>query len=89
MKPVPAGQIRWEWVFQNKLVYLHVIRPSRVQAMIDETMAGHRPQVWVSDLFSAQKAHPDKRWQVCLAHQLRDCQYGIDAGHDLFAPRMK
>jgi transposase len=26
---------------------------------------------------------------VCLAHQLRDCQYAIDAGDDLFAPRMK
>jgi transposase len=26
---------------------------------------------------------------VCLAHQLRDCQYGIDAGDEIFAPRMK
>lgn len=62
---------------------------SRGKAVIDETMAGHRPQVWVSDLFSAQKAHPAERWQVCLAYQLRDCQYAIDAGDDLFAPRMK
>ena len=28
-------------------------------------------------------------WQVCLAHQLRDCQYAIDAGDTIFAPRMK
>ena len=28
-------------------------------------------------------------WQVCLAHQLRDCQYAIDAGDAVFAPRMK
>jgi transposase len=83
------GQNQWEWVFQNKQVCLHVIRPSRGKAVIDEAMAGHRPQVWVSDLFSAQKAHPAERWQVCLAHQLRDCQYAIDAGDDLFAPRMK
>ncbi len=83
------GQNQWEWVFQNEQVCLHVIRPSRGKAVIDETMAGHRPQVWVSDLFSAQKAHPAERWQVCLAHQLRDCQYAIDAGDDLFAPRMK
>ncbi|MBD2234612.1 IS66 family transposase [Phormidium tenue] len=83
------GQNQWEWVFQNEQVCLHVIRPSRGKAVIDEMMAGHRPQVWVSDLFSAQKAHPAERWQVCLAHQLRDCQYAIDAGDDLFAPRMK
>ncbi len=25
-------------------------------------------------------------WQVCLAHQLRDCQYAIDAGDAVFAP---
>ena len=66
-----------------------MIRPSRGKAVIDEMMAGHRPNVWVSDLFSAQKAHPAEQWQVCLAHQLRDCQYAIDAGDDLFAPRMK
>lgn len=83
------GRNQWEWVFQNEQVCLHVIRPSRGKVVIDETMAGHRPQVWVSDLFSAQKAHPAERWQVCLAHQLRDCQYAIDAGDDLFAPRMK
>jgi Transposase IS66 family/TCP-1/cpn60 chaperonin family len=28
-------------------------------------------------------------WQVCLAHQLRDCQYGIDAGDEIFSPLMK
>ena len=28
-------------------------------------------------------------WQVCLAHQLRDCQFAIDAGDTVFAPRMK
>jgi putative transposase len=38
----------------------------------------------VSDLFSAQAAHPAQDWQVCLAHPLRDCQYAIDAGDDLF-----
>jgi transposase len=28
-------------------------------------------------------------WQVCLAPQLRDCQYAIEAGNTIFAPRMK
>ena len=83
------GQNQWEWVFQNEQVCLHVIRPTRGKAVIDEVMEGHRPQVWVSDLFSSQKANPAQQWQVCLAHQLRDCQYAIEAGDDLFAPRMK
>jgi transposase len=83
------GKTQWEWVFQNDQVCLHVIRPTRGKAVIDSVMAGHQPQVWVSDLFSAQAAHPAQDWQVCLAHQLRDCQYAIDAGDELFAPRMK
>src|SRR3954463_16268850 len=36
----------------------------------------------------AQQGHAEA-WQICLAHQLRDCQYAIDAGDAVFAPRMK
>lgn len=83
------GKTQWEWVFQNEQVCLHVIRASRGSQVISEVFPGHRPQVWVSDLYSAQRTHGSPQWQVCLAHQLRDCQYAIDAGDDLFAPRMK
>ena len=83
------GKNQWEWVFQNEQVCFHIIRPSRGSGVIQEVMADHRPQVWVSDLFSAQKTHPAASWQVCLAHQLRDCQYGIDAGDEIFSARMK
>lgn len=38
--------------------------------MIREVLGGHCLEVWVSDLFSAQKTHPAADWQVCLAHQL-------------------
>jgi transposase len=27
--------------------------------------------------------------QICLAHQLRDCAFAIEAGDTVFAPRMK
>jgi transposase len=57
--------------------------------VIDEVLGGQRPQVWVSDLYSAQRHHPAEQWQVCLAHQLRDCQYAIEAGDTVFAKRMK
>ena len=83
------GKNQWEWVFQNDQVCFHVIRPSRGSDVIREVMEDHRPQVWVSDLFSAQKKHPAAQWQVCLAHQLRDCQYGIDAGDEIFSPVIK
>lgn len=83
------GKNQWEWVFQNEQVCFHIIRPSRGGDVITEVMADHRPQVWVSDLFSAQKTHPAESWQVCLAHQLRDCQYGMDAGDAIFSTRMK
>lgn len=83
------GQTQWEWVFQNPAVCIHVIRPSRGRAVIEEVLGEHRPQVWVSDLYSAQRRHPAEDWQVCLAHQLRDCQFALEAGDQSFAPRMK
>jgi transposase len=83
------GQQQWEWVFQNAEVCLHVIRPSRGQGVIHEVLGTHRPTIWVSDLYSAQQNHPAEDWQVCLAHQVRDCQFAIDAGDAVFAPRMK
>ncbi len=83
------GKNQWEWVFQNETVCFHIIRPSRGANVIEAVMESHRPKIWVSDLFSAQKTHPAESWQVCLAHQLRDCQYGIDAGDEIFSQRMK
>lgn len=83
------GKNQWEWTFQNDEICLHVIRPSRGKDVIAEVLAGHCPEVWISELYSAQKTHPAPEWQVCLAHQLRDCQYGIEAGDDIFSPRMK
>jgi transposase len=56
--------------------------------VVEEVLDGHRPQIWVSDLYSAQIGHADE-WQICLAHQLRDLQYAIEAGDTVFAPRMK
>jgi transposase len=82
------GRTYWNWVFQNDQVVIHVVRDSRAASVVAEVMVGHRPSIWVSDLYGAQQGHADL-WQVCLAHQLRDCQYAIDAGDMVFAPRMK
>jgi transposase len=82
------GRTHWNWVFQNDQVVIHVVRNSRAASVVTEIMAGHRPSIWVSDLYGAQQGHADL-WQVCLAHQLRDCKYAIEAGDAIFAPRMK
>ena len=82
------GRNQWEWVFQNDQVAVHVIRPSRGRAVVTEVLAGHRPIIWVSDLYGAQRGWAE-RWQLCLAHQLRDCQFAIEAGDTVFAPPLK
>ena len=82
------GRNQWEWVFQNDAVAVHVIRPSRGRNVVGEVLAGHRPTIWVSDLYGAQRGHGE-RWQVCLAHQLRDCQFAIEAGDTQFAAPLK
>ncbi len=82
------GRTHWNWVFQNDQVVIHVVRNSRAAGVVTETMAGHRPSIWVSDLYGAQQGHADL-WQICLAHQLRDCKYAIEAGDTIFAPPMK
>jgi len=83
-----AGRGHWNWVFQNDDVVIHVVRASRGAGVVAEVLDGHRPALWVSDLYGAQQGHAEA-WQVCLARQLRDCQYAIDASDAVFAPRMK
>jgi transposase len=68
---------------------VHVIRSSRGHGVIRDMRGDHRPTIWVSDLYSAQRHHPAEDWQVCLAHQLRDGQFALEAGDTVFAPRMK
>ena len=83
-----GGRTQWNWVFQNDQVVIHVVRASRAAGVAAGVLAGRRPSIWVSDLYGAQQGHADQ-WQVCLAHQLRDCQFAIEAGDTVFAPRMK
>ena len=83
----PRGALQKGVRFGNDLT-IHVIRSSRGAGVVAEVLDGHRPALWVSDLYGAQHGHAEA-WQVCLAHQLRDCTYAIEAGDAVFAPRMK
>ena len=62
-----AWKTCWDWVFQNGEVVIHVIRNSRGAGVVGEVMDGHRPAIWVSDLYSAQQGHAAD-WRICLAH---------------------
>lgn len=81
----------YEWVFVSESACYHIIRKNRSASAIsdiwtDAVLAVHRPLVWGSDLFTGQAKNPAIRWQICLSHQLRDCQYAIDCGESMFIP---
>jgi transposase len=73
------GQNRCHWVFQTDRASYHQLAPTKGAAVIDEFLAGAAPEVWISDLAPAQLGAPAAAHQICLAHQLRDLQYAIDA----------
>jgi len=76
----------WAWVFHHDKECCFVIRPSRGKNVVEEFLGGYRPEFWVSDRLAAQMGWATKEHQVCLAHLLRDVQYAIDAGDNIFAP---
>jgi transposase len=51
-------------------------------------MRCHQPDVWVCDGYAGQQ-ELGKEHQVCLAHVLRDVQYGIDCGDTAFAAKIR
>jgi len=82
------GQTCWQWVFACAQAVSHRIAASRGKAVVTDFLDGARPQVWVSDRYGSQTGHGEAH-QVCLAHLLRDAQYAIDAGDEVFAPGFK
>ena len=84
-----AGRNQWQWVFQTPQWAYYAIRPSRATQVVMDVMAEAQPQVWVSDVYAAQMNHPATQYQICLAHQLRDLQYVIDAEDCQWARQMQ
>jgi transposase len=83
-----SGITQWQWSFSSDKAVLHKIAPSRAKSVPQEVMAGHYPDVWVSDRYAGQQELA-KDHQVCLAHVLRDVQYAIDSGDSVFAPKIR
>ncbi|MCC6188573.1 MAG: IS66 family transposase [Anaerolineales bacterium] len=68
------GRTWWEWVFVSATAVLHVIRPSRAVDVITEIMGPARVGTWISDCWKPQLRAPADRFQLCLAHQIRNLQ---------------
>ena len=82
------GTNSYHWVFHCKDAVVHQPDYSRAARVVDEMMAGHVPEVWISDRYSAQQKHGE-RHQTCLAHLARDTAFAFEHGSDDLPFRFK
>ena len=82
------GTNSYHWVFHCKDAVVHQPDYSRAARVVDEMMAGHVPEVWISDRYSAQQKHGE-RHQTCLAHLARDAAFAFEHGSDDLPLRFK
>lgn len=75
----------WLWVFHHGQDAYFLSHPRRSKEAVEEFLGAFRPDFWVSDRFGSQKGWAKKDHQICLAHLLRDTQFVIDEGDDVFA----
>ena len=81
-----AGKTAWHWVFQTPDASYHVIVPRRNADVIAAFLGDTRPEGWVSDLWAPQVRVDADAHQLCLAHQIRDLTYAVEA--DGYAGRL-
>ena len=82
------GTNAYHWVFHCKDAVVHQPDYSRAARVVEETMGGRRPHVWLSDRYSAQQSHGE-RHQTCLAHLARDTAFALEHGPDDLPLRFK
>ena len=78
----------WHWVFHCKDAVVHQPDYTRAGRVVTEMMAGHVPDVWLSDRYGAQQNN-GTRQQTCLAHLARDTAYALEHGSDNLPLRFK
>jgi transposase len=79
----------WLWVFHHGDDAYFLSHPRRSKMVVEEFLGAFRPDVWVSDRFGAQMGWAKKHHQICLAHLIRDTQFVIDEGDEVFAPAFR
>jgi transposase len=82
------GSTGYHWVFRSPEVVVHHAAPTRAASVVCEMMDGHKPEVWLSDRYSAQQGHGVAQ-QTCLAHLARDVAYALEASDDPVPFRLK
>jgi transposase len=79
----------WLWVFHHGDDAYFLTHPRRSKMAVEQFLGPARPDFWVSDRFGAQNGWAKKEHQICLAHLLRDTQFVIDEGDEIFAPELR
>jgi transposase len=74
-----AGRTAWHWVFQTPEASYHVVVPRRNADVIAAFLGEVRPAGWVSDLWAPQLQVDAEAHQICLAHQIRNLTYAVEA----------
>lgn len=69
----------WHWVFQTATAAYHTIQRRRNTEVVLPFLNGTIPRCWTSDLWKPHLAAPAVCYQICLAHQLRDLEYAVQA----------
>ena len=82
------GLNAFHWVFRCKDAVVHVPDFTRAAEVVRTMMDGHRPEIWLSDRYSAQQKH-GRRHQTCLAHLARDVAYADEHGDDDLPSRFR
>ena len=78
----------YQWVFCSDKAVVHTAAFSRAAQVVHDTMNGHRPEVWISDRYTAQQGH-GLRHQTCLAHLDRKARFVAEHGSDLIGIRLQ
>jgi transposase len=78
----------YQWVFCAADAVVHTAVFSRAAQVVRDTMAGHQPDVWISDRYTGQQGH-GLHHQTCLAHLDRKARFVEQHGSDLIGMRLK
>jgi transposase len=82
------GANAYHWVLRCQDAVVHHAAPTRAASVVREVMDGHKPEVWLSDRYSAQQGHAAAQ-QTCLAHLARDVAYAREVSEDLLPLRLE
>ena len=78
----------YQWVFCSPRTIVHTAEFSRAAQVVHDMMAGYKPEVWISDRYTAQQGH-GLRHQTCLAHLDRKARFVAEHGGDLIGMRFQ